>query len=353
MRQMALLAIMSFAFTGIFAQNLVVNPGLEDYRASRLSEDLNNSFSTNQVDGWYLPTAGSADYWVNGPGNSFSKGLLNALTGGETAHTGNAFTGFYGNSDGYREYVGGSLTEPLEAGKQYIVSFALSLGKNCAEGADGIGLYFSADKKYDKKNTKRLALVPQVVFSNTGGDKAACGWKLFSRVFTAKGGERFFILGNFSSDIKNGATVIAGENKTSPFSYYYADDFSLSPFTGSLPTTGSMSDIEPGTSFVARNILFDTDKATIKSESYPVLYSILAAIKKHPSMKIEVQGYTDNTGAALHNQKLSEARAKAIADFLIDNGVPAENVSWKGFGDTKPVSETDNALNRRVEFLFL
>jgi outer membrane protein OmpA-like peptidoglycan-associated protein len=335
------------------AQNLVVNPGFESYHAKRLVEDLNNSFSTNQVDGWYLPTAGTADFWVNGPGNNFSQGLLNALTGGIKAHEGNCFSGFYGNSDGYREYVGGSLSEPLEAGRKYIVSFQLSLGKNCAEGADGIGVYFSTEKKFDKKNTQKLPFVPQAVFSNTGSQKVSGVWRTYSTVFTATGGEKFFILGNFSSDKKNGATTISEEGLVNNFSYYFADDFSVSLFTGNLPVAGSLADIEPGTSFVARNILFDTDKATIRAESYPILYSILAAIKANPLMKVEVQGHTDATGGSEHNQKLSEARAKAIADFLVDNGIPAANVSYKGFGSSKPVSATDNSQNRRVEFLFM
>ncbi|HEU4716287.1 MAG TPA: OmpA family protein, partial [Bacteroidia bacterium] len=81
-------------------------------------------------------------------------------------------------------------------------------------------------------------------------------------------------------------------------------------------------------------------------------YTILAAMKSQPEMKVEIDGHTDSDGDPLANQKLSEDRAKAVADFFIENGIDPSRISWKGFGSTRPVSD-DKSRNRRVEFVFL
>jgi outer membrane protein OmpA-like peptidoglycan-associated protein len=70
---------------------------------------------------------------------------------------------------------------------------------------------------------------------------------------------------------------------------------------------------------------------------------------------IEVGGYTDNVGGDDMNQKLSENRAGAVRDYLVEEGVTASSVSAKGFGNTSPVASNDNSAgrqeNRRVELL--
>jgi outer membrane protein OmpA-like peptidoglycan-associated protein len=75
----------------------------------------------------------------------------------------------------------------------------------------------------------------------------------------------------------------------------------------------------------------------------------------NPSVKIQINGYTDNVGNDADNLKLSENRAKAVVDFLITKGIDATRMTWKGFGETQPVadnsSEEGRALNRRTEFV--
>ncbi|MCU0562119.1 MAG: OmpA family protein [Desulfobacterales bacterium] len=67
----------------------------------------------------------------------------------------------------------------------------------------------------------------------------------------------------------------------------------------------------------------------------------------------EVSGFTDSTGSEAHNQRLSEARAKAVCDYFIKQGIAPEHVRAKGFGETNPVASNDTlegrAMNRRVE----
>ena len=75
----------------------------------------------------------------------------------------------------------------------------------------------------------------------------------------------------------------------------------------------------------------------------------------YPDLRLEIDGYTDSTGTPEFNQRLSEKRAAAVQDFLVSQGVPAPNVSARGFGESDPVASNNTAtgrqLNRRVEMV--
>jgi OmpA-OmpF porin, OOP family len=100
-----------------------------------------------------------------------------------------------------------------------------------------------------------------------------------------------------------------------------------------------------------RGVYFDSDKSVIKDPR--VLDEAVVILKANPKLTGEVQGYTDSTASAEHNQKLSEARAKAVRDYFIQKGIAPERVRAKGLGETKPVATNDTpegrAQNRRVE----
>lgn len=106
---------------------------------------------------------------------------------------------------------------------------------------------------------------------------------------------------------------------------------------------------------VTYGITFDVGKATIKPESMGEINRIANLMKEDPSLKFEVQGHTDNTGNVASNQTLSEARAKAIVDKLVEMGISADRLTSVGKGQTSPIADnsTDEgkAKNRRVEFI--
>ncbi len=103
---------------------------------------------------------------------------------------------------------------------------------------------------------------------------------------------------------------------------------------------------------VLERVYFDTDKATLKPESSDTLDKVAASLKDFPNVKIQIAGHTDNTGSAAHNMKLSEARAKAVMEYLISKGVNPAMLSAKGFGKNEPIAENKTAAgraqNRRV-----
>jgi outer membrane protein OmpA-like peptidoglycan-associated protein len=109
-------------------------------------------------------------------------------------------------------------------------------------------------------------------------------------------------------------------------------------------------------SVALRGIRFDTSQATIKPESEATLAPIGEMLKTNVSMRLEIQGHTDNVGTPASNQKLSEARAAAVRSYLVSTfSIAADRLSAAGFGDTKPVAdnktEEGRAQNRRVELV--
>jgi OmpA-OmpF porin, OOP family len=110
-----------------------------------------------------------------------------------------------------------------------------------------------------------------------------------------------------------------------------------------------------GAKIVTHGINFDVDKATLRPESMGTLNQIVAVLNANPDLKFEIDGHTDNSGAAAHNLTLSQQRADAVKAQLVTMGVAAGRLTTKGLGDTRPMSPNDTpankANNRRVEFV--
>lgn len=106
---------------------------------------------------------------------------------------------------------------------------------------------------------------------------------------------------------------------------------------------------------VTYGITFEVGKATIKPQSMGTINEICDMMQKHPALKFRVEGHTDNTGNASLNQTLSESRAKAVRDKLIQMGIDGNRLTSKGYGMSKPVDSNNTpegkAKNRRVEFV--
>ena len=104
---------------------------------------------------------------------------------------------------------------------------------------------------------------------------------------------------------------------------------------------------------IVADALFDFNKSTLQPASAGVLQQVVDLLAKDKTLKVEVQGHTDNVGGEAYNQTLSEARARAVADWLTKQGVAAARLSALGYGRTKPVADNNNdegrAKNRRVE----
>ncbi|HVC48060.1 MAG TPA: OmpA family protein [Terracidiphilus sp.] len=103
------------------------------------------------------------------------------------------------------------------------------------------------------------------------------------------------------------------------------------------------------------DVLFDTGEYSLKPDAREKLAKVAGILIAYPGLNIEVGGYTDNVGGNEMNQKLSESRAGAVRDYLVEEGVASESVTAKGFGNTFPVASNDNSAgrqeNQRVEMV--
>ena len=108
-----------------------------------------------------------------------------------------------------------------------------------------------------------------------------------------------------------------------------------------------------------QNVNFETNKADILPESFPVLDIVGQVLKSWPELKIEIGGHTDSRGSDAHNQKLSEARANSVKSYLTQKfpELKPEQYTTQGYGESRPLvpnnSELNMAKNRRVEFVVL
>ena len=100
-------------------------------------------------------------------------------------------------------------------------------------------------------------------------------------------------------------------------------------------------------------ILFDSGKSTFQKGTYTVLQSITSILNEYPYSKFMVEGHTDSDGSNQLNQALSENRAAAVKNYLIENGISTDRLRSTGFGETKPIATNKTAkgkaMNRRVE----
>ncbi len=113
-----------------------------------------------------------------------------------------------------------------------------------------------------------------------------------------------------------------------------------------------------GVTIRLQNIYFDTGKATIKPESYPILDRVAEFLKANPKAIVEIQGHTDSVGSASYNMRLSQARAEAVRNYLITyHHIDPSRLIAKGYGETMPIADNTTregrAMNRRVEFKIL
>ncbi len=138
--------------------------------------------------------------------------------------------------------------------------------------------------------------------------------------------------------VDDGTEVKRGTNPLDP-----RDDFAAPPIK-----------LERGKAVVLAGVTFATGSANLTGESEGILLSAAVALTENPDVRVEIAGYTDNTGKASSNQKLSARRAEAVKAWLVAKGISASRMTTVGMGDRDPISTNrtaeGRAKNRRIEF---
>ena len=242
-----------FLFLSIagFSQNLVINPSFETFTTCPLGP---GSFG---IQTWVQPYpvgpgCSTADYYNACNTNGFADVPTNFL-GTENALTGVAYAGIMlyetnnpctpPSGSNYREYIEGTLSSPLVAGKTYSVSMHISLPENVMFGSDDIGIYFSNSAVNlacpPPLTSTVLAFTPQLQYAGVAVTNMI-GWTLLQWTYTAVGGEQYLTIGNFKDDA-NTDGICANTTSAYRFAYYYIDDVSVTvtPPSSTLNTTAS------------------------------------------------------------------------------------------------------------------
>jgi OOP family OmpA-OmpF porin len=113
------------------------------------------------------------------------------------------------------------------------------------------------------------------------------------------------------------------------------------------------NEAQMGMNAFAEAVLFNTGRASFKAGVTEVLDGMLAIINEYPSAEFAIKGFTDSIGSASNNLKLSDKRANAVRDYLVENGIAASRLTAEGFGEENPIDtnmyKAGRAKNRRVE----
>lgn len=136
---------------------------------------------------------------------------------------------------------------------------------------------------------------------------------------------------------------------------FYSENFPLSsnPPDSTYHIDIPLQPLETDATVILRNIFFDVNQYDLKPASAAELDNLVKLLTENPSVKIRIEGHTDNTGVASDNLTLSVKRAEAVVEYLINKGIGASRLSYKGYGATRPIAdnatEEGKARNRRTE----
>ena len=358
--------------------NLVYNGSFEEYRHCPRRVDAVGILTL--VEGWYQPTRGSADY-VNACG-SRECGVPSNKLGQQLPHDGDGYCGIYCSKNDYREYLQTKLRRKLRSGDSIQLTFWASLSEESTGAVATLGGLFTKESISDTVRSIFLAkeheyltedifqtiarpYIPQVVNSTDSIITNTRGWQRIRGTFVAQGGEQYITLGNFNLAEHSGYIDYDSLTRLLPGAYYYIDDVTVQCLNCPPPVADDLNvdstyltkeqpAFTVGSTFVLKDIYFEFDKSTILQQSYFELKSLISLLETYPQMHIEIRGHTDGKGSDSYNLRLSENRAKAVADYLISKGVSEKRLQHKGYGKSLPIDSNDTeegrANNRRVEF---
>lgn len=178
--------------------------------------------------------------------------------------------------------------------------------------------------------------------------------------------ETHTIISTFQSNSSTGKFLIslpAGKNygiavKAADY-LFYSDNIDMTDVTRyrEIEKTISLKKLVVGNKMILKNIFYDFDRATLSSESISELNRMVSLLSENPSLKIEIASHTDSKGSNEYNNKLSQARAQSVVDYLISKGIAQDRLTAKGYGESQAIADNDTEegrhMNRRTEFKIL
>ncbi|MBN1447512.1 MAG: OmpA family protein [Bacteroidetes bacterium] len=201
---------------------------------------------------------------------------------------------------------------------------------------------FTTDSMEDfllKQNIKLFAITPPQIPE-------------YVQLTEATRGKRFNIIEDFSSILDD-----FSESLTNLYAVRYRINEEIPPETMQLEIRNSEDEIvlqeevtvlDVDKKFILENILFDFNRATFDMAYTDELRNILAMLRNYENIHIEIRGHTDYIGSDEYNIALSDARARAVKNYLVNRGVEADRITTRGMGKSQPIAPNDTELGRRL-----
>jgi len=373
MKTILILILIASSLTILAQKNLVPNGGF-DTQAKKIKLGGQIELAT----GWSSPQDVKADlYHANAKNPSFLADGNNR--GSELPEEGDGYAGiilYAAKGAVPRTYLQTELSSALVADKIYCVKYWVSLGEAAKYAVNNIGLYLSNNRP-NTKEIDQLEIEPQIMHSrNKIFDDFT--WMPICRTYKSKGGEKFITIGNFGSLTDTKAKKVKrprGFTKPQkPVGYYFIETVSVIPLD-SIELEDCICEKEAGIGHMKvvyskdiseddqmkdskklslYKIFFDNKSAALNTHGIEEADRVVALLKAHKTLKIEVQGHTDDLEAVKADKDYSELRAKAVYDYIISKGAGVSQMSFKGYKNTKILDDSGTTegriKNRRVSF---
>lgn len=324
-------------------KNLIPNPSFEERKSK--GSDIKAAIPWKGV--------GTVDYYLKPDKRDASQY--------KGARTGTGYAGLRFQAD-YKEYMHVKLLETLEKGEVYEFKMYIRLleSENVTVTIKQLGAFFSQEEFRIGMEFNEEGLVDTTYNKGISG---TLNWILIQGDYTASGNEKYMIIGNFRTKMKDD---FVKKNKWSLFAfqeaYYYIDDLSLckknqEDETPKYDSAGGVVNWLPhafhaGKTFEIKSLFFEKGTAKLLSESEKSLDELAKMLIEHPTTTIQLNGHMDKSADEVAQKQLSKERAKAVYDYLKSHGV-TNQMTFRGLGSSQPVAPNDSeeykAKNRRVE----
>jgi OOP family OmpA-OmpF porin len=330
-------------------KNLVPNGSFENYR--KKSGSIRQAIPWSQI--------ASVDY--------YQSPLSNDTSSQKGAKSGDCYIGLRFQKK-YKEFAQVKLADALHRGTIYEFEMYIRLAFWSNASLKSFGALFSKVGYKSQGDALKTAIIDSV--SKKGSFINGYQWFKISGKYQSDGGEKYLTIGNFAPNVKKDMIKIDKFKFGFKEAYYFVDDISLIKakeivekvkveIVGSFNINEEDSvllvknNIKVGEKVALKNIFFENGKSYILPESFSELNKLAQYLIRNPSMEVQINGHSDNSGSRSKNQKLSEQRAREVFEYLIKKGTQ-NKMYFKGYGSSVPIAtnETDEgkAKNRRVEF---
>jgi outer membrane protein OmpA-like peptidoglycan-associated protein len=349
------------------SENLVVNPSFETLN-EQVRDKVLLKDSLERIVGWKSPTLGRAEIyntdkngWIEDKTTISGQRNFKARTGQRvariTTYSSNAIfgTGFRTDASWFNyhfTYLQNELSDSMVFGKKYYIGFWSHF--HCL-GTNNIGMAFSTTS-VQSDTALRLTLRPKTLLRVVKNYDPKNIWHLTVDSFIADKAYKFIVIGNFFG---NDSTALGGSKAFDHYFPFVDDVFVIAaknnlmhkrPEAPPIAKTKKTSPLPK----ILNQVHFLYNSAEFDASSQPQLDSAAAILKQYLTIEIFIKGHTSSEGNADYNLKLSEKRAEAVRNYLIQKGIEAKRMTTQGFGETLPLvpdnSEENKRLNRRIEF---